>query len=122
MCAHVHRPRYTPLAILATRNIALRFCRGAMVGACKLLGGVALAPLASDIRESDRRGEFTSPCTDTGRPKLDVDRDRDRPTGARTATHIRQNLVSAPKQKKKTTQQQLPNEVVVVKEWRRHVH
>jgi hypothetical protein len=91
---------YTPLAILATRNIALRFCRGATVGACKLagrcLGGVAMAPLTSDIRESDRRGEFMSPCTDGGRPcepKLEVDRDRDGPIGGRTVVWA--TLVSA---------------------------
>lgn len=86
---------YAPLAILATRNIALRFCRGAMVGACKLLVGVAMAPLTSDNRESDRRGELTSPCTDTGRPKLEVDRDRDGPIGARTAHHTFQTYISA---------------------------
>jgi len=91
LSAHVRQsPLYAPLAILATRNIALRFCRGATVGACKLagrcLGGVAMPPPTSDIRESDRRGEFTSPCTDGGRPcepKLEVDRDRDGPIGGR---------------------------------------
>ena len=61
---HVCNP-YAPLVILATRSIALRFCRGTMVGACKLagwyLGGVAMAPPTSDIRENERRGEFTLP-------------------------------------------------------------
>jgi hypothetical protein len=75
------------LAILAARSIALRFCRGGIVGACKLAGRL---PPASDIRESDRRGEFTSPCTDPGRDGepfifiLEVDRDRDGPIGDRT--------------------------------------
>lgn len=86
--AHARPPSpYAPLAILATRNIALRFCRGGIVGACKLEGRTTV-PLASDIRESDRRGEFTSPCTDGGRmgePRLEVDRDRDGPIGGRTA-------------------------------------
>jgi hypothetical protein len=56
-----------------------------MVGACKLVGRL---PPTSDIRESDRRGEFTSPCTDPGRAvdpfKLEVDRDKDGPIGDRT--------------------------------------
>jgi len=81
-----------PLAILATRSAALRFCRGAMVGACKLMGrvlnGVAI-PLISDNREIERREGLTSPCADAGRlggPE-DVDRDRDGPMGGRTATN-----------------------------------
>jgi hypothetical protein len=82
------RITYAPLAILAARSIALRFCRGTMVGACKLagraLGGVAMAPLTSDNRESERRGELTSPCADAGRPSELVDRDRDGPIGALT--------------------------------------
>lgn len=85
--AHANIP-YAPLAILATRNIALRFGRGAMVGACKLagraLGGVAMAPATSDIRENDRRGELMSPCADVGRPSELVDRDSDAPRGGRT--------------------------------------
>ena len=62
-----------------------------MEGACKLAGR---APPTSDIRESDRRGEFTSPCTDAGREgepfefELEVDRDRDGPIGDRTAQYI----------------------------------
>ena len=82
---------YAPLIILATRSTALRFCRGTMVGACKLagrdLGGVAMAPPTSDIRESERRGEFTSPCADAGREetKLEVDRESDGPIGGLTA-------------------------------------
>ena len=78
---------YAPLAILAARSIALRFGRGAMVGACKLagrgLGGVAMP--VSDSRETERRGEFTSPCADVGRPSELVDRDRVGPIGCRTA-------------------------------------
>jgi len=62
---------YTPFTIFATRSIALRFGRGAMVGACRLLGrervGVAMAPPMSDVRESERREEITSPCADAGR-------------------------------------------------------
>jgi len=82
---------YAPLAILAIRSIALRFCRGAMVGACKLMGraldGVAI-PLISDNREIERREELTSPCTDAGRAgepeePEEVDRDRDGPMGSR---------------------------------------
>jgi hypothetical protein len=38
----------------------------------------------SDIRDSDRRGESKSPCTDEGRPSELVDRDRDGPIGGRT--------------------------------------
>jgi len=76
---------YAPLAILEARSIALRFGRGAMDGACKLagrdLGGVAMP--ASDSRESERRGEFTSPCEDEGRPSELVDRDRVGPIGCR---------------------------------------
>jgi len=105
--AHVRQSLspYAPLAILATRNIALRFCRGATVGACKLagrcLGGVAMPPPASDIRDSDRRGEFTSPCADPGRlcePKLEGERDRDGPIGGRTVhiLHFFKNLCQAP--------------------------
>jgi hypothetical protein len=82
---------YAPLAFLAARSIALRFCRGAMVGACKLVGRL---PPTSDIRESDRRGEFTSPCADPGREgepfKLEGDRDRDGPIGDRTVENSRQ--------------------------------
>jgi len=79
---------------LATRSIALRFGRGAMVGDCKLAGratsGVAMAPLLSDIRESDRRGAYMLPCTDAGREgepyepdKLEGDRATDGPIGGR---------------------------------------
>jgi len=78
--------RYAPLAIFAARSIALRFGRGAMVGACKLagrsLGGVRMP--VSDSRESERRGEFTSPCADAGRPNELVDRDKVGPIGCRT--------------------------------------
>ena len=60
-----------PFDIFAIRSIALQFCRGAMVGACKLprrgRGGVASAPAISDVRESKRRGEIKSPCADAGR-------------------------------------------------------
>ena len=84
--AHGRHPLYAPLTFLATRSIALRFCRGATVGACKLVGRL---PPTSDIRESDRRGEFTSPCTDPGREgddpfELEVDRDKVGPIGDRT--------------------------------------
>ena len=69
-----------------------------MVGACKLagraLGGVAIAPLISDIRENDRRGEFTSPCADAGRPSELVDRDRDGPIGGRTTHNIYKRIIS----------------------------
>jgi hypothetical protein len=70
-----------------------------MVGACKLagraLGGVAMAPLISDIRENDLRGEFTSPCADAGRPSELVDRDKDGPIGDRTTNITFINVVSA---------------------------
>ena len=63
---------YTPFAIFAARSIALRFGRGAMVGACRLLGGrarwgEATAPPTSDVRESERRAEIRLPCADAGR-------------------------------------------------------
>jgi hypothetical protein len=38
MSAHICQSPYAPLAIVAARNIALRFCHGATVGACKLPG------------------------------------------------------------------------------------
>jgi hypothetical protein len=67
-----------------------------MVGACKLVGRL---PPTSEIRESDRRGEFTSPCTDGGRTlKLEVDRDRDGPIGDRTVQY-KQHRVSAKNKK-----------------------
>lgn len=78
----------TPFAIFAARSIALRFCRGAMVGACKLLGrdrgGVASAPSISDVRESERRGETKSPCADAGRElELEEEKELDRDSEGR---------------------------------------
>jgi len=48
----------------------------------------------SDIRDSDRRGELKSPCTDEGRPSELVDRDRDGPIGGRTTRIININVMS----------------------------